>query len=175
MEQFTCFVDLDGVGADWVTYVLSNHFKGMSIAELNAHPDRKEMLRKMYKKEQRLFLNLPVMPQYGILLNGLTHLGVQWKILTATGDDHPCQRSAASDKLLWLKRNFGITEDKVIITNASVDKQRYANANSVLIDDYYTNCIQWESNGGHAVHVDKLWYCPKKVVESVSSYIRKVA
>jgi 5'(3')-deoxyribonucleotidase len=168
-------VDLDGVGANWQSYVISRHFKGMSIDELNQHPDRLQLLRQMYKREPRLFLNLPVIPQYGQFLDALTARDIPWKILTAAGDDHPVYETVKNDKLLWLKQRFGIEEDRVIITQASSDKHQYAHEQAVLVDDFVSNCRQWEAAGGIAVHVDRVWYCPIGLADQVAAKLPAMA
>lgn len=169
-----CYVDLDGVGANWQSYVISRHFPGMTIEELNTHPERLTLLRKMYQREQRLFLNLPVIPQYQRFLAGLTARGITWKILTAAGADHPSYETVKNDKLLWLKQRFDITEEQVIITEASEDKHQYAKPGVVLVDDFMTNCQRWEGAGGVAVHVDHVWYCPTELANQVEAKLATV-
>lgn len=172
MSEVICYVDLDGVGANWQSYVISRHFPGYTIEDINKHPERITMLRKMYQKEPRLFLNLPVIPQYGRFLYELNQRDLPWKILTAAGKDHPKYETVKNDKLLWLKQKFDILPDKVIITETSDDKHQYANETSVLVDDFETNCHAWTTAGGIAVHVSEVWYDPVVLAEHVLDRVR---
>lgn len=52
-------------------------------------------------------------------------------------------------KNLWVKNNLS-PKPKVIFAY-SADKQRYANANAILIDDKKSNIEQWEAAGGIAI------------------------
>jgi hypothetical protein len=52
-------------------------------------------------------------------------------------------------KNLWVKNHLN-PKPKLIFAY-SADKQRYANANSILIDDKKSNIQEWESKGGIAI------------------------
>ena len=56
-------------------------------------------------------------------------------------------------KNLWVKNNLN-PKPKVIFAY-SKDKQRYANENSILIDDKKSNIAEWISSGGIAFRVRK--------------------
>ena len=52
-------------------------------------------------------------------------------------------------KNLWARNNLN-PKPKVIFAY-SADKQRYANENSILIDDKKSNINEWTANGGIAI------------------------
>jgi len=52
-------------------------------------------------------------------------------------------------KNLWVKNNLN-PKPKVIFAY-SKDKQRYANENSILIDDKKSNINEWNAKGGIAI------------------------
>lgn len=56
-------------------------------------------------------------------------------------------------KQLWAKNNLN-PKPKVIMAY-SADKQRYANENSILIDDKKSNIAEWEAKGGIAIRCRK--------------------
>ena len=61
--------------------------------------------------------------------------------------------SSRLGKNLWVKNNLE-PKPKTIFAY-SADKQRYANENSILIDDKKSNIREWEASGGIAFRVRK--------------------
>ncbi len=57
--------------------------------------------------------------------------------------------TAREGKLSWVLNNLGKSVvSRTIIVNNAVEKQKYGNANSILIDDTPINIAQWKSKGG---------------------------
>jgi hypothetical protein len=63
-------------------------------------------------------------------------------ILSAYGEE---VRDVVEGKRIWIKKNLGDVE---YILCQRVEKQKYSNPNSVLIDDRDTNIIEWKDKGG---------------------------
>lgn len=172
MESLEFNIDLDGLGTNWQGYVLQNHFPEFeNIEVLNQHPRRIELMRGIYEREPRLFRNLPKIDKYQRLLRHLTERGVTWRILTAIGSEHPSPDLVREDKLAYLWEHFGVSSDKIIISDASEDKVSYAGKGKVLIDDFKRNCREWEGAGGTALYVEANTYCIDDLIKRVDSLI----
>lgn len=52
-------------------------------------------------------------------------------------------------KIKWIKEHLG---DVSYILIKATDKQKYANENAILIDDYHKNISQWKDKNGIAIH-----------------------
>jgi 5'-nucleotidase len=51
----------------------------------------------------------------------------------------------------WCKSKLAIEGEKVIIVADKRDKQKYADPDTILIDDHRKNCEEFEAAGGHVV------------------------
>ena len=71
------------------------------------------------------------------------------KLLTSPSKDN----GSRLGKNLWVRNNLN-PKPKVIFAY-SADKQRYANENSILIDDKKSNIEEWKAAGGIAFRVEK--------------------
>lgn len=67
-------------------------------------------------------------------------------ILTAVHD-----QEAKIGRLNWLKKNVGLDKHHLIIVNTGKEKTYYAQANTLLIDDFGKNCDQFIAAGGQAI------------------------
>jgi hypothetical protein len=165
-ESPTVYIDSDGVLVDWVSYMLKRHFPGWTIDELNGlEPKRRaETLGAVYEDDPLVFAKLTPFKEAQALIDAVDALGVNWYILTSAGSDHPSFDTAKTSKLYNLCRFNKVTEDKVIVTPASADKQLYAGVGKVLIDDFWKNINQWEEAGGVGVKVST---CGAKLQEII--------
>lgn len=162
------YIDLDGIGANWSGYMLSNHFTEFeSIDQLNNHPEMNRLIRNVYIKEPHVFRSLKPIKGYNKVLNAVKSLGIEWKILTAIGKDHPDPEIAREDKLYFLKHHFNIEREQVIITDDSPDKQKYAGAGKILIDDFDKNIKQWNAAGGLGILVTANLYDPARLAHNI--------
>lgn len=161
------YVDLDGVGADFIAGVLSALNHSMTEAEFQARRDSEAILRKIFEQDVHFFAKLPSIPEFHNLIAGLDKLPLEWKILTATGQNHPSYKIAREDKIYWLGKTFDIPRSKVIVVERSADKAVYANPRSVLIDDMQYNCDNFTKRGGHAVLVKDINYRAEDIIQSV--------
>lgn len=165
------FIDLDGLGANWVDYVLKYHFPFKDIDVLNQHPDRLLLTRDMYRKDPNLFYKLEPIKQFGKLLKWLTDRNVPWNILTAAESCHECYETVVNDKLRFLKEKFDVSPEKVIVTKTSSDKVNYSGVGKGLIDDFERNCREWEASGGIAWHVEANVYCVDELLTRIEQVL----
>lgn len=95
--------------------------------------------------------SLPLYPEANDLYSLLSVLPCDLFICTTapSGSVH-----AASGKLSWLKRNFGVDSDSVVITR---DKHLLAGEGVMLIDDMEGNTAKFHESGGAAITVPRPW------------------
>ncbi len=139
---YKIYCDMDGVLTDFESRF--DHFSGM-------HPQEYE---KKFGIEQfwhlidnkigvRFWVGMPWMPQGKKLWDFIKPY--QPDLLTSPSR-HDTSRLG---KNLWVRNNLN-PKPKVIFAY-SADKQRYANENSILIDDKKSNINEWASKGGIAI------------------------
>jgi len=140
--KYKIYCDMDGVLTDFEKRF--EHFSGM-------HPQ-------VYEKEKglpafwelidnkigvRFWVGMDWMPQGKELWNFISPY--QPDLLTSPSRHN----NSRLGKQLWAKNNLN-PKPKVIMAY-SKDKQRYANENSILIDDKKSNINEWASKGGIAI------------------------
>ena len=91
----------------------------------------------------RFWIGMNFMPQGKELWNFISPYRPH--LLTSPSRDN----NSRLGKNLWVRNNLN-PKPKVIFAY-SADKQRYANENSILIDDKKSNINQWASKGGIAI------------------------
>lgn len=93
------------------------------------------------------FLNLPLMPDAQQLVSGVTKLiGKKPFILTAPvdGDSARCEQ----EKRQWIEKHFAGQTANFVCTQ---EKEKYANSNTVLIDDRTKYTSRFTSSGGVSI------------------------
>ena len=139
---YKIYCDMDGVLTNFESRF--EHFSGM-------HPQEYE---KKYGIEQfwhlidtkigvRFWVGMEWMPQGKKLWEFIKPY--QPDLLTSPSRDN----TSRLGKNLWARNNLN-PKPKVIFAY-SKDKQRYANENSILIDDKKSNINEWTANGGIAI------------------------
>ena len=93
------------------------------------------------------WIGMPWMPRGKELWNFIKKYNP--KLLTSPSRDN----GSRLGKNLWVRNNID-PKPKVIFAY-SADKQRYANENSILIDDKKSNIEEWKAAGGIAFRVEK--------------------
>ena len=61
-------------------------------------------------------------------------------------------QSSIYGKEIWCKNNLNIFSDRIYCSAKSTDKKNYASKNSILIDDFIDNVVEWREAGGIAIH-----------------------
>lgn len=144
----TIYIDMDGVVADWNSYIHS--VLGYHTETYQRYSDQEWQL--IVTEHQRLYRNLPLAPGAQELVTGIEHLaithGYGYKFLTAVPNRNDMPH-AFQDKIHWVEKHFpGID---VWFGPYSRDKQRRARAGDVLIDDRPSNITEWQEAGGHGI------------------------
>jgi phosphoglycolate phosphatase-like HAD superfamily hydrolase len=136
------YVDLDGVLADF-----EGRFEQLFVKNPRILGDDETWKRiNQYELNgNSWFLDIPVMKDAPELWKFVNSLGAEVFILTATGHD---LEKHGTDKRLWVKKHFGLKNDKVKIVNKSEAKAVYADIESVLIDDSERSINAWRAAGG---------------------------
>jgi len=132
----TIYFDLDGVLADFYGEVTRRTGKLVYNQEtawdiINADPE--------------FFENLPVLPGAKETVDFATALGLNVRILTATGNNYS---DVMPQKVKWVIKNIGLRHDQITIVKSGKDKQWYANNNSILVDDTPAVLHLWKAQGG---------------------------
>src|SRR5210317_1039960 len=139
---YKIYCDMDGVLTNFESRF--EHFAGMSPKEYegkNGTPAFCNLID--VEVGIRFWVGMPWMPEG----RRLWHFIAPYKpdLLTSPSRDN----NSRLGKNLWVKNNLN-PKPKVIFAY-SKDKQRYANENSILIDDKKSNINEWASKGGIAI------------------------
>lgn len=169
-------IDSDGIAASWRSYVSEYHLEDMTIQDMNKLSDgeRSLLMTQIYKDDPHLFYMLEPLQQFNELLEGIKSLGIKWRILTASAIEHPDFETVKGDKQQWFLENFNVEPENVIVVATSADKKLFANAHTMLVDDFKRNCDEFESAGGHAVLVPTDTYKPVDVLNEINNKIKNV-
>ena len=137
MKNLTIYFDMDGVLADF-----DRNVKEMS-----------HLYEKPWLQVKEFFRNLLPIGTPDKTISQLKQKGYKVYILTKVEiRDNPLR---AMDKKAWLKKYIpSISEDEVIIVPIHREKTEYLRSDiheSILVDDYKGNLIEWQNRGGIAV------------------------
>lgn len=162
------YIDSDGVGADFESYVLKHHFPGYeSLEQLNRNGSNvgKKMIE-VYNKDPRIFYNLSPIPQFTKVIEWLRSNNIKFKILTAYGK-HPSPKTVIVDKKHWWADMFEIPYDDTIVVKNGTEKAKYAKSGDILIDDFERNCSLFEAAGGNAICVKATSYDADELISKL--------
>lgn len=134
-QHYKIYVDQDGVLSDF-DKAFESFGKGTPDEFVNKHSEE-TMWYLINNNDPHFFLNLEWMPNGKQLWNFLKPYNPT--ILTKPAKMKYC----IQDKKKWIKENIG---DVPIII--STKKEKYADENSILIDDREENIIPWKEAGG---------------------------
>jgi len=141
-DNYIIFCDMDGVLTDFdkaAQQLDPNIFK----LPLN------EMWNKIQNKGVEFWSDMDWIEGGKELWNYLIYYNP--KLLTALpglSDDDPTKHYASEGKKIWVRKNLGPKYLKRLILTTSPEKQKFANVNSILIDDTEKLINQWENNHG---------------------------
>lgn len=143
---YKIYCDMDGVLTDFESRF--EHFSGMHPQEY----EKKHGIQAFWnlidvKIGIRFWVGMDWMPRGQELWNFISPYKPD--LLTSPSRDN----ASRLGKQLWAKNNLN-PKPKVIMAY-SKDKQRYANENSILIDDKKSNINEWTAAGGIAFRVKK--------------------
>ena len=152
------FLDMDGVLSDFVG-ACEKLFKKKLYAKIKDFHDVPQILG---LSEKEFWDNIADFPQSFWLDYMQPHhwaklLLIECKkmvrdvfVATSPAEDPSC----AKYKMRWIQRELGLTTKEVFITGS---KHLLAASDRILIDDYETNIIKWEENGGIGILFPRPW------------------
>lgn len=141
------YFDMDGVLADWVAGFEATF--PIPYEKFNALPkERYDAYKKLILNTPNFFYNLPPMEKTIAVLKHLVKSGYDVEILTSAGKEKTEKKVA--EKKAWLKK-YGI-HVPFNYTKSSEEKSKYANKNTVLIDDREKSLIPFKNKGGNVIH-----------------------
>lgn len=134
------YLDMDGVIADFDKWVKDN------IGILTTQKDTWDGINKYYEKypTKLIFQNFELMPNAMDLFNYVNKYNPTF--LTSTGKNFKDIDKITIEKINWANIHFPNTE--IIVVNSSKQKSKYADENSILIDDREKCIIPWVDAGG---------------------------
>lgn len=137
MKNLTIYIDMDGV--------IANFDKAVK--------NMKHLYEQPWLQIPHFFYNLEPIGNPNQRIDELQRLGYKVYILTKVDiSDSP---NRAIDKYDWVRKHIPcISPDEVIIVPIDKEKTKYLKSdieNSVLLDDYKGNLIDWQVKGGIAV------------------------
>jgi hypothetical protein len=142
VPPYKIYCDMDGVLTDFESRF--EHYSGMSPKEYESKHGTAGFWNLIdVKVGVKFWAEMPWMPQGQELWNFISPYRPD--LLTSPSRDN----NSRLGKNIWVKNHLN-PKPKVIFAY-SADKQRYANENSILIDDKKSNINEWASKGGIAI------------------------
>lgn len=141
------YFDMDGVLADWVGG-FERKFPTMSYSQFCELPQKeREPYRLAIDNDPNFYAELEPIEQVIRVFGMLCASGYDVQILTSVGDDNP--HEIADQKLEWIDEHLGAFQ--VNFVNTSSQKAKYANRNTILIDDRAKSIDPFIEAGGHGI------------------------
>jgi phosphoglycolate phosphatase-like HAD superfamily hydrolase len=142
-SKYTIYIDMDGVLCDFIKS--ASKATGKPLKDFTDWMKIREFAwKKVSEKGVDFWSNLDWTPDGKKLWNYIQKYNPN--ILSAHPVKSPNKEYALKGKPIWIKNNLqGV--DKIYLVKG-IDKQKYANSTSILIDDAERNIKQWESKGG---------------------------
>ena len=144
----TIYLDMDGVVADFDSYVSS--LLGRPIG-WGATQDLTDVEWERLASVDRLYFQMPLMPDATKLIAYIKSLSTRFHVqfLTAVPRRSTIP-SAKDDKQAWIDKYFpGMRMD---IGPYSHHKQKWCKPGDILVDDRPSNIEQWSAVGGFAIY-----------------------
>lgn len=142
VPPYKIYCDMDGVLTDFESRF--EHYSGMSPKEYENKYGTAAFWNLIdVEVGVKFWAGMPWMPQGQELWNFI--YPYKPDLLTSPSRDN----NSRLGKNIWVKNHLN-PKPKVIFAY-SADKQRYANENSILIDDKKSNINEWASKGGIAI------------------------
>jgi hypothetical protein len=165
------YLDMDGVISDFNKQVIK--YTKLSLGEpldsdlLTQKYGRKELLTIMDSGGEEFFSEMPIMKDMYELKSFIFNNFINIKILSCIKGNPPAT-DRINGKLKWLKTySFNLPDANIILIDKSVNKQKYARPNDILIDDMEININQWNQRGGIGI----LHKNSKDTIRQLSQYV----
>jgi hypothetical protein len=141
--EYKIYCDLDGVLTDFDGQ-FKHYSGGISPDEFDKTRTPAEFWAVVGKGGEAFWISMRWMSEGKTLWNYIKNKNVSILSAPSRAD------SSKTGKRKWVDKNLS-PKPNVILVNAD-SKRKYADANSILIDDKPENIQQWESAGGIAIH-----------------------
>jgi hypothetical protein len=145
-KQFikTIYLDMDGVIADF-----EKRYKEM-FETMPSRDDKSNKFNRNFDKfiESKQFATLEMMPDAEHLISFLKGIDVPTKILSSTASEKR-HDAIAPQKEQWLNEH-DIKFERIFVPGKQL-KYKYADSESLIIDDTVSVIDDWRRNGGHAI------------------------
>ena len=142
VPPYKIYCDMDGVLTDFESRF--DHYSGMTPKEYESKYGTAGFWNLIdVEVGVKFWAGMPWMPQGQKLWNFISPYNPD--LLTSPSRDN----NSRLGKNIWVKNHLN-PKPKVIFAY-SKDKQRYANENSILIDDKKSNINEWAASGGIAI------------------------
>lgn len=164
LQYWTCYVDMDGVVADFMSSVIEVVYGATAVAPMlrgwpkgvwdthEAIGQSEEKVWAAIKSDGIAFWrDLKLYPWARALV---TELAVQGDVVFLSSPSR--DPMSAAGKTMWVAEHFP-EKARDLILAPSDHKWRLANERSILIDDKPENCADWESHGGHSIIFPMPW------------------
>lgn len=139
-----CFLDMDGVLADYFTRVEQlmkvEHYSHANFDDVLARIKHKDWLYS--QPESSFFKWLGKLKNADMLIDEAINLFGNYSIITTPLKGH--EWPSMMGKIAWIDLNIGVKPKEIIFTD---NKAQYA-AGNLLIDDYRPNIDKWIAAGG---------------------------
>lgn len=142
-ERYKIYLDMDGVIVNFMSAV-NNFFKSINFKSWEAMG--KEKYTEINKIGEKWWSEMKWTSDGKRLWNYLEDYNVT--ILSATPVDPESRAISTEGKRNWLTKNIGSSYARNALIVIGIEKQNYADKNSILIDDSERNIRQWRSKGG---------------------------
>jgi hypothetical protein len=144
------YIDLDGVLVD-----LQAGYKKETGYELNHvwdlwNKDKKRIWGSV--NSAGFWLTLPKTPACDLILKTLEKVKDSVYILSSPIKKN--RQSCKEQKIQWVLNNTWIPKERVYIVDRE-NKKNFATIDSILLDDYEDNIVQWRQAGGIGIHHDE--------------------
>ena len=140
----TIYLDMDGVIANF-----EKRYKEL-FQTMPGRDDKSSRFNKNFDEfiATKQFASLEMMPQAEQLISFLKGIDIPTKILSSTASEAR-HDEISKQKLLWLETH-GIDFEPIFVPGKRL-KYKYANNESLIIDDTVSVVDDWRRAGGHAI------------------------